>query len=82
MTFFLFGAVALVIASKLVFALVCACIAVAGAVVAASCLVPNGAASSYLVLPMPCKAADIFFFRFRPVFLGIGIALGDMAKVG
>ena len=81
MTFFRFGAVALVIASKLVFALVCACIAVGGDVVAASCLVKSGAAS-WLVLPMPCKAADIFFFFFRPVFLGIGIALGDMAKVG
>ena len=59
-TFFRFGAVALVMASKFVVALACACIAVAGAVVAASCLVPNGAASSYLVLPMPCKAVDIY----------------------
>ena len=81
MTFFRFGAVALVIASKLVFALVFTCIAVGGDVVAASCLVQGGAAS-WLVLATPCKAAEIFFFFFRPVFLGIGIALGDMAKVG
>ena len=55
LTLFLFGVVAVVISSKCT---------------AALCLV-HGRAASWLVLAMPCKAAGIFFFFFRSVFVVI-----------